>query len=98
MGGGIFRRRIMRKVGETFFHGNLEYIVDEINADGSCNAHLIKVHGIEYATEIDAIEAVSDTADTPVEEVKEDKPKTTTAKTTNAPKRTYNRKTTTTKK
>ena len=88
----------MRKVGETFFQGNLEYIVDEINADGSCNAHLIKVHGIEYATEIDAIEAVSDTAETPVEEVKEVEPKPTTAKTTDTPKRAYNRKPTTTKK
>lgn len=92
----------MRKVGETFFHGNLEYIVDEINADGSCNAHLIKVHGIEYATEIDAIEAVSDTADTPVEEKKEVEPKPTTPEkkttATRAKSTTSTRKKTTTKK
>ena len=90
------------KIGERFFEDNfgtkLEYEVDSINENGTFNAHLVKVHGVEYATEIDAIESVSDMADTPVEEVKEDKPKTTTAKATNAPKRTYNRKTTTTKK
>ena len=90
------------KIGDKFFHDNfgtkLEYEVDSVNENGTFTSHLVKVHGIEYATEIEAIEAVSDKADTSVEEVKEDKPKTTTAKATNAPKRAYNRKPTTTKK
>lgn len=94
------------KIGDKFFHNNfgtkLEYEVDKVNDDGTCNAHLVKVHGVDDEPKqesfLDIVEPTSDTADTPVEEVKEAKPKTTTAKATNAPKRAYNRKPTTTKK
>ena len=91
------------KVGDRIFHDNfgkkLEYEVDSVNADGSCVSHLVKVHDIESEPKqesfLDTVKPTSDTADTPVEEVK---PKTTTAKATNTPKRAYNRKPTTTKK
>ena len=94
------------KNGDRFFQDSfgykLEYEVDKVNDDGSCNAHLVKVHGVDNEPKqesfLDIVEPTSDTAETPVEEVKEAKPKTTTAKATNAPKRAYNRKPTTTKK
>lgn len=99
MGGGIFRR-IRMKVGERFFQDNFgykaEYEVDVVNADGTFNSHLVKVHGISAEPKqesfLDIVEPASDTADTPVEEVKDDMPKATTAKATSAPKRAYNRK------
>lgn len=97
------------KIGERFFEDNfgtkLEYEIDSVNENGTFNAHLVKVHGISSEPKqesfLDIVEPTSDTADTPVEEAKEDKPKTTTvntAKATNAPKRAYNRKPTSTKK
>ncbi len=94
------------KVGDRIFHDNfgkkLEYEVDSVNADGSCVSHLVKVHDIESEPKqesfLDIVKPASDTADTPVEEVKEVEPKPTMAKATDAPKRTYNRKPTTTKK
>ena len=94
------------KIGDRFFQDSfgykLEYEVDSVNPDGTVGTHLVKVHGVDDEPKqesfLDIVEPTSDTADTPVEEVKEAKPKTTTAKTTNAPKRAYNRKPTTTKK
>ena len=80
----------MRKVGDFYYHGNLKYVVDEINKDGTCNGHLVEV-----MKEAPVVETPSKGADAPVEDAKEEKPKTTTA----TPKRTYTkRKTTTTKK
>lgn len=85
----------MRKIGEHFFHGNLEYVVDEVNADGTCNAHLIKVHTETPATP----------TKTPVKAVEEPKTedstteseKTSTRASSTTTKRTYNRRTTTKK-
>ena len=81
-------------IGDRFFQDSfgykLEYEVDKVNDDGTCSTHLVKVHGIE--------EAPVTPTETPVEEVKEVEPKPTTAKATDAPKRAYNRKPTTTKK
>ena len=79
----------MRKVGDFYYHGNLKYVVDEVNADGTCNGHLVEV-----MEETPVVEAPSKVADVPAEDVKEEKPKTTTA----TPKRTYTKRNTTTKK
>lgn len=77
----------MRKVGDTFFHGNLEYIVDEINADGTCNAHLIKVHKDEPS------KPIATPTETPVKAVEDAEP----IKVSDKPKRTYTRSNTTTR-
>ena len=87
------------KVGDRYisdvYGSKLEYEVDKINDDGTFNSHLVKV--LEPEKE-DATEMPVTPTETPVEEEKEVEPKPTTAKATNAPKRAYNRKPTTTKK
>ena len=104
--GVLYGERFM-KIGDKFiedsFGEKLEYIVDSVNADGSYNAHLNRVIGqeerdIEYATEIDAIEATSEVADAPVEAVEKPKPKTTTTRKKTTSTKTTTRKKTTTKK
>ena len=89
------------KIGERFiqecFGNKLEYEVDRINDDGTVGTHLVRVIGQEEPEPVqknflDDIEVPSDVADTPVEAVKESKPKTSTTT-----KRTYTRKTTTKK-
>ena len=95
------------KIGERFiqecFGNKLEYEVDRVNDDGTVGTHLVRVIGqeerdIEYATEIDAIEATSEVADAPVEAVEKPKPKTTTTRKRTTSTKTTTRKKTTTKK
>jgi hypothetical protein len=95
MAGDFLWRILMKKIGEHFFHGNLEYVVDEVNADGTCNAHLIKVHSDTPTTP----------TETPVKAVEEPKTKdsttepekTSTRANSTTTKRTYTRRTTTKK-
>ena len=84
------------KIGDRFFQGNLEYEVDGITDRGTFTSHLVKANS-EVKKETVTEMPVTPT-ETPVEEVKEAEPKPTTAKATDAPKRAYNRKPTTTKK
>lgn len=85
------------KVGDRYisdvYGSKLEFEVDKINDDGTFNSHLVRVCGEEETEKM----PVTPT-EMPVEEEKEVEPKPTTAKATNAPKRAYNRKPTTTKK
>jgi len=74
----------MRKVGEHFFHDNLEYVVDEVNENGTFNSHLVKVHSSIPTT----------LSESPVEAVEDAEP----INTTTTPKRTYTRRNTSTKK
>ena len=86
----------MYKVGDTFFHGKLEYVVDEVNSDGTCNSHLVKVHG---ANEV--VNTPATPSESPVEDVKETEPVEITAPKTETPtkaKSTTTRKRSTTKK
>jgi len=74
----------MRKIGEHFFHENLEYVVDEINENGTYNSHLVKVHK----------EAPTTLSESPVKAVEDTEPINTPTTT----KRTYTRRNTNTKK
>jgi len=76
------------KVGDFYYHGKLKYVCDEINADGTCNGHLVEV--MKDEPEAPKKEAPSDVAESPIEAVETEVVENTTDK----PKRTYTRRTT----